>query len=265
MQSFDNKVDVNQNSTVPKHPAFVTLTATKGAGKTTCILNLVTNPKLWGNTFHQLYWVSPTSRMDRKIRRVLAEHNNTVIIKNKKLEMRIREDLRAQEQERKATLKTFSSVLHDPENSAPAELTSKNFKLPRPDLTQDDFFPDTEDIENFVDMIQTQQENTSNRYGEDAMHKICIIFDDCMSGRIMNNRKFQKFAAASRHYNVSCVFAIQNYHSLDKVYRELADNVILFASWNARDLSIMHEENEIPGLDKDNWLAVFRFCTDRPY
>ena len=233
-------------------------------------------------TFHKIYFISPTSAIDKKIRATFNEFGKRFVVKNVLLEQKIKEELREMEKIKKKMPSTQRSFLHDPSCGSGGDafgdtLDWRTFMLPEVDFHDDEWFPHPDDIlaqsftgrgaskvyaPSWLDNLLAFQKKVNQKYGDEYMDKVLMIYDDCLESPIMKNKAFRRFAAASRHYNCSCWFAIQNFCSLDKIYRELADNVILFPTGNEKDLDNMFKETNVLKISKDVWMRIYDYCTD---
>jgi hypothetical protein len=66
IKPLDNQVNT-EPSLVPKPPFSMYLSASKGQGKSTTLLNLLLNKDLLANKFNQIYIISPTNKLDEKM------------------------------------------------------------------------------------------------------------------------------------------------------------------------------------------------------
>ncbi|MEN9909276.1 MAG: hypothetical protein RLZZ540_2425, partial [Bacteroidota bacterium] len=71
-----------KSSAIAAPPFTSYIVSQKGGGKSTLLLNMLTNPQIYKNKFHQVYLISPTSALDEKFDIL---RNTTITIANKPL------------------------------------------------------------------------------------------------------------------------------------------------------------------------------------
>ena len=260
IHAFDTQVKLDENSLYPKHPFSAELVAGRGGGKTSLMLNWLTNPKMLGETFHKIWWVSPTVRLDSKVRDVLRKHDKTVIVHNFALEKAIRKEL---EDEEVRKSKEAKLILTDPKRPGGREKPAKDFKLPQISLNDDAYFPG-EINENWIRRMLAEQDAVIRKYGKPLADKILIIFDDCLSSKVLLTSVMQRLVAEGRHHSISTIFSLQMYKNLPKPFRLNSDVLVVFGTNNRKELSLIYEETTC-GLSFDDWLAIFRYCTNADY
>ena len=263
MQPFDQQKDVRKVHICPQHPFSLQIQGTRSAGKTTAILRMLTHNKLLGGMFHYVYFISPTSHLDEKIRRVLGTHTKTVIAHNTALEKAIRHELAEQEKESPASSLSMEKILTDPEKTAGASDNSKTFKLPTIDMKEPQWYL-PEVSANWISKLMSQQDSITAKYGKPLTPRVLLVFDDVLGAELIRSTAFKRLVAEGRHHYISTVFSLQNFRSLPKELRVCSNSVMLFPTSNRKEMGVYHEENSL-GLDLTEWSAVFDFCTGDDY
>ena len=116
-----------------------------------------------------------------------------------------------------------------------------------------------------IQKIMDTQEEIIKEKGLKKTPRILLIYDDIINDKkFMNSKEFIKSFVASRHYNMSVIVLTQRYHSVPRVCRLQANNVLYFlgsASENAR----LVDEFTPPRYSKKEFDEMVTFATREPY
>ena len=237
IRSLDSQINT-EPSLVPKPSFLMYLCASRGAGKSTTLLNLLLNKDLLAGKFSQIYFISPTSALDSKMEVLKTTPGickiNTKLINKMKERGKIKIlDVSVQEKE-------YSTSI--PESNFIEEVS----------------------IDLLKDLIKEQKQIIAN-YGKEIADNILLIYDDCASeAKFWKSQQVQKLIFNSRHYKVSMILTSQNYKSLPKSLRLNMSQVVLFSTSNEAELKAIYDENS-SSLGFKEWLKVYREITDKPF
>lgn len=217
IKPFDDQKNVKDNSII-KIPMSAYIVGGKGLGKTSLLLNMLTNPLLLKGKFNQLIFFSPTSRLDEKIQRVLNANPN-ILVKNEKLLKLIK--------------KLKERDILDNGMNKDIEYYEKDLEIQYQESIQTDF----------INEIINRNKYITEEFGKQFSDKILMIFDDSIEGKIFKKEIFKKLVFKSRHYNISIIITSQSYFQLPKPIRLNMSYLILFETANKKELESIYNEN----------------------
>ncbi len=225
-------------STIPKPPFTYYICASKGSGKTTLLLNLLTKAEFYKNKFNQVYFISPTAKLDEKLN-VLKEKdimipNKPLIQLTKKLQQKKKNKIMDDIDEKKGYI-----TLED----YPTKMTKDNFI-------------NKFSVEWFEDIVETNNNITEN-FGKQFADKILLIFDDSISDKIFKSKKMEEYILTSRHINLSVIIISQSFYLLPKTLRNNNSVVVLFETGNVKELQDIYKENDT-GLSWKEFLTIYK-------
>lgn len=237
----DNQKKERHPILAPPFSLFVN--APKGSGKTTMLINLLTRNEFYKGVFNDIFWFSPTSKLDEKLN----------------------------------ILKTTTNILK--ENTALLSLLETEWKKSiRQQLYDGDSTKFTGKIENFVEeysedilksIIDKQKSQIEFLRGigkqKEMADKVLLVFDDSVSDKLLMKRNslFQKLNFNCRHYNISIIVVSQNYKSISKPIRTNSSAWILYELADS-EKRVFYEENS-NGLTYKEWLEKYSTATNEPY
>ena len=155
IQALDNQVN-NNPSLTPKLPFSMILSANKGRGKSSLLINMLINTDFLANRFNQIHIISPTNKLDAKFN--ILKTTDGILKPNKEL------------------LKLFKNKMKNqiasPINEAPEYQTV---------LTDEDFYEKVS-----IDLLKqiiTEQKMIIENYGKPVADNILLVYDDCASAK----------------------------------------------------------------------------------
>jgi hypothetical protein len=238
IQKLDNQVDTGP-SLVPRPEFSLLISASKGAGKSSLLINMLINPDLLAGKFNQIHIISPTNRLDSKWK-ILKE--SKVLTPNYKL---IKEYQKAKR----------VSIVDTTDNQNPEynlELTDANF---------------TEEVSiTLLKNIIAEQKLVIEKFGKSYADRVLMLFDDTASQKkFWNSQAVQQLMFNSRHYRVSLIITTQAFHAIPKSLRLNMSMIIVYYTANATELKSIYEENS-SNLNFNQFKKIFdTVCNDRPF
>jgi len=216
-------------------PGSLMLTASKGKGKSSTLINMLINKDMLAGKFNQIHIVSPTNKLDVKFNILKTTHG--IIVPNFKL---------IKELSKKKKINIFDS------NEGPPEYNTV--------LTDDSF---TEDVSiELIKKIIQEQKYVIEKYSKDTADNILIVYDDCASERhFWNSQAVQKLMFNSRHYKVSIIITTQNYKSIPKPLRLNMSMMVIYYTANLAELSSIYDENNSNLTFKEFHLMFKKVCS----
>jgi hypothetical protein len=195
-------------------------------------------PEFFKNKFSQIYWISPTNKLDAKLQ---------VLTKTKGI-IKINTELRTAMKKEKD-----NNLLADPIPEPETETTS---------LPQEAFIEEL-DL-NWLEELQKSQEYVIKKYGKGLADQVLLILDDSIASRTLRKPAFKKFLLNSRHYNISTIFSAQSYMMLDNNIRINNSFLCVFNIGNMKNLKQIYDENDCQ-LDWKDWYAIYKHVVSEPY
>lgn len=235
---LDKQVN-KEPSLVPKHPFSMQMNGSKGSGKSSTLLNMLLNPKILNKVFNRIIFVSPTSMLDQKVRKL---DDYDVVVANFPLAKKIWKDRIEKMGERQAGSFKDCILANNLDNT---EIEWKE------SISQGE-----------LDLIAQQQADIISRFGKEFSNKILIVLDD-MAGdsRFYKSDQLAKFLFNSRHRNCSIIMTSQNYYSIPKKIRTNNSQLILWDSGNEKENKTIYEEN-CNKINFKQFNQIYRTCVD---
>jgi hypothetical protein len=235
----------NKVTSVPQPPFTTYICSSKGGGKSTLLLNLLTKKEFYKDTFNKIYLISPTASMDEKFN-VLKETNimvpNTNLITlMKKLKSKQKNKIMEDDLTRNSGLSI---------EDYPRKLTDENF------IEEFDI--------NFLQELLDKNKQITNTYNKKFSDKILIVFDDSISNKVFKSKQFEKIVLNSRHFNLSMIIISQSYYLLSKTLRNQNTALCLFDTGNLKELNQIYNENN-NGLSWKEFMDIFKDVMKIPY
>lgn len=238
IQALDKQVN-NEPSLTPKLPFSMVLSASKGKGKSSLLINLLINTDFLAGKFNQIFIISPTNKLDSKFN--ILKSTEGILKPNLPL------------------LKLFKNKLKDkivsPVNEAP-EYNSV--------LNDEDFYEKVS-IDLLKQIIEEQKMIIEN-YGKSVADNILLVYDDCASQRkFWNSNAVQQLIFNSRHYKTSIIITTQSYFSIPKPLRLNTSIFALFYTANEKELRSIYEENS-SNLNFKQFSSMFsKVCNSKDF
>lgn len=238
IRALDKQINTEPSLT-PKLPFSMILSASKGKGKSSMLINMLINQDMLAGKFNQIHIVSPTNKLDSKFN--ILRETEGIIRPNREL------------------LKLFKNKMKDtiisPVNSNPEYNTV---------LTNEDFYEKVS-----VDLLKeiiTEQKMIIEAYGKSVADNILLVYDDCASNKkFLNSNQVQQLMFNSRHYKVSIIITTQNYFSIPKPLRLNTSIFALFYTANLKELKSIYEENN-SNLNFKQFNSMFsKVCNIKDY
>lgn len=207
----------SEPSLTPKLPFSMILSASKGKGKSSALINMLINKDMLAGKFNQIHIISPTNKLDAKFN--ILKETNGILKPNKEL------------------LKLFKNKLKNQIVSPINETPEYNSVL-----TENDFYEKVS-----IDLLKqiiNEQKMIIENYGKNIADNILLVYDDCASStRFWKSNQVQQLIFNSRHYKISIIITTQNYHSIPKPLRLNTSIFVLFYTANLTELKSIYDEN----------------------
>jgi hypothetical protein len=227
-------------SLIPRHSFFMYVSASRGSGKSTMILNLLTRKEFFKGLFNKILFMSPTASLDKKVRILesddITSKNTKLLSLIKKLKKR-KEIMNASEK--------LSNFYESVEEDSGVE------------------FYDTLDLDEIKDIISINRSITEN-YGKEFSNKVLIVIDDLIESKNVKSTVLKNLIFKSRHYNISVIISGQSYFALPKALRLNASQMIMFETGSKKEIDSFYEENNA-GISFKDFYRLYREIIDIPY
>lgn len=288
---------------LPTHEFSLLLVAPRGQGKTTLLLNMLSD--FYKGYFHTVKVFSPTMDGDakwetvKKMKGLLAENKNLKDLENAPAKGPSNADESEDDGEEEESVvegthaynyatawnQLFATSQRLPKqvigSTVPPEQKlvghgrtlpggkSKNKKfdgkIPSKDFhTEYDEDTLSQVMEDSLAQIVKFKKIGKSKHSADRQ---LIIFDDLVGSSLFSAKRvnpFRRLNTTLRHYSTSIIMVTQGYREVPKTARINASCVILFEIANQSELEVIYEENSC-GLTKDEWFKIFRYCTSAPF
>lgn len=289
---------------LPTHEFSLLLVAPRGQGKTTLLLNFLTD--FYKGYFHSVKVFSPTMDGDakwetvRKMKGILAKNPHLKELEDAPAHGTKEDDSDEEdggEQERvvdgkhaysyeTAWNQLFATTVRNPKEMI-SEKLPKDVKLvghgrTMPGKGRDKDKKFTGKIPS-KDFYTEYDEDTLQRIMEESLAQIVkfkkvgkskhnadrqlLVFDDLVGSSLFSAKKvnpFRRLNTTLRHYSTSIILVTQAYREVPKTARINASCVILFEIANTSELEVIYEENNC-GLTKEEWFKIYRYCVSEPF
>ena len=290
-----------RHSVLPTHEFSMLIIAPRGSGKTTLILNLISD--FYRGYFHSIKVFSPTMAGDakwetiRKMRGILAENRHHKELETKSAKGKggaskgaSSSESESEEEEDRAPGHQYSyktawhslfastkppavAVSGNADDMQLAARTSKKTaggKKFTGRIPHGCFHTDYD--EDSLQHIMDETMASIRRFKKAGMtkHKAdrqLLIFDDLVGSNLFSAKKnnpFRRLNTTLRHYSTSAIMVSQGYKEIPKTVRINASVLILFDIANQAELQSIYEENNA-GLTKEEWFRIYRLCTAEPF
>ena len=255
---------------MPEHTFCIGLIAPKGAGKTTLIINLITNEHMYKGYFHKIHVFSPSINNDDKWETV--RQTKHLVCENKRLAklvepthartkaatqfVIVRGGDKAGWQKEKEEQKGFNGMMDE---------TCFHTRYTQDTLQQ---LIDEQNAMNLLVQKKLADGGQNKAKAKYYLDRQLWIFDDQVGSTLFkmsnNENAFNKLATSSRHLSCSWIVVSQAYKAIPAVVRTNVFQLVLFRVPNQKELEKVYEENPCD-LPKDTWLQVYNECTAEKY
>ena len=239
---------------LPQHHFLLMLSAAKGKGKTTVIINMV---KFYSGYFHQVWICSPTVANDPKWKWLLKQQ---VLAENPY--KRQLGNLQGGGGVGGAGRGGLTIVRNAPSNTRePVQKREVAYdgRIPKEHIMEslDDILPKLKEQNDKISALEDQ-------FGQDAgirmADRILVILDD-QAGTFPQgkNNPISAFVFKHRHYNTSVMIATQQYHKVPKDIRANSDALIAYST-GGKEMEDIYVDWTMD-LPKKYWISLYNFAT----
>jgi len=225
-----------ENTHFPRPPFSLLVIGSKGAAKSTTIINMLLNKKIYNKVFNDIYWISPTIFNDEDKLKILLE--NPMLIQNKLLE----------------------TILKRNKNMDP--LAENNTEIFNPYIPNTNIL--SELTPEYLSNIIKEQNVVIKKYGKKYANNVLMILDDCLGNDIVKSRIFKQLNVKLRHYKISIIFVSQALFEIPKTVRLNNSCIFLFETNNTKEIQNYYFENN-GSLSFNDWIELYKHATEEPY
>jgi hypothetical protein len=238
---------------LPRHEFTWGVISSKGAGKTTFLINLL---EMYKGYFNEIIIFSPTllndDKWDYAKKLELREENKPLLKFLKKLE------------EKKDgggdNNKMFPHLNQEVKSKEKfdARIPEKNFITEYTPKKLDDILDEQNS------MIEFLKEHDQPKY---LANRVLLMFDDLVGSDLFDGGKknvFTKFNTIHRHLSVSCFMISQAFKAIPATVRNQWTCLTVFSIKNEKEVEKIYEEFPM-GLKRKEWDSMYEFCTSGRY
>ena len=240
VRAVDNQKDDKINI-LPTHPFTILVNGAKGGGKSSLVINLLTNPEGYKNKFNKIIFISPTYEMDEKIQKLKTQD---ILLQNIPLAKEINK-----------RIKRKKKSIMDENNTELIHLEDLPTKM-------DVFYKELN--QELLQEIMNEQKQIIDMFGKKLSDKILLILDDSIMSRFLQSKYFINFVLLSRHYNFSIIFCSQAYYNLQKSLRLNTTSLVLFDNSNEKEIDMISREWNC-GIPRNEFLQIYYETVREPY
>lgn len=239
IQALDSQVNTS-NNLLPQLPFSMLLTASKGKGKSSTLINMLINKDMLAGKFNRIVIISPTNKLDSKFN--ILKETEGIIKPNKAL-------INEYKKTNKINIVDYGADKNPEYNTV---------------LTDDDFHEKCS-IDFLKDLIQ-EQKLVIEKFGKAVADNILLVYDDTASQKkFWNSGQVQQLIFNSRHYKVSIIITTQAYHSIPKPLRLNTSLLVLYYTANQSELKQIYEENNSNFTFKEFIKMFNTVCNKKPF
>jgi len=225
------------STNLPRIPFTLNICSQKGGGKTTNVINLLTNKDAFYQKFNRVILVSQTANLDDKLQYLI---NSPIQIPNHTLD-----NLLEKKMLKKKILDTdidhIKSSYYISQNDILLNLT--------PDFLQELIQHQMSVIEEF------KKKNADN---------VLLILDDSVADPFLKSKQFINFILISRHIKCSLMFLTQMYYGIHKTVRLNSSALCLYDTSNRKELEDIYNENNV-GIPYKEFLNIYNQVMEIPF
>lgn len=212
---------------IPNHPSGVMFSGAKKSGKTTLLVNLLTNRNYYAYYFTNIYVFSPNAFVDENwetLRDFYA--TKTIVFKDDEGE------------EYEAEVKDDRAV----------------------------FFEDLDEAESKIKEIMSEQKAIVEDEGIENSPRILIVLDDFIDHpKLTNSKIIMSLFTRGRHNNISTWMCTQAYNAPMLKMRKNLTNIIQFRTANEKEVECLAQECCHRKLTRDEFKRIFDYATKEPF
>ena len=117
-----------------------------------------------------------------------------------------------------------------------------------------------------IERLLTEMEEDVKRHRRSRAKKNLFIFDDCISQkRFWNSHATRRAFFTNRHYGLTLITAVQQFHSLPRAERLQCSHIFVFKGINQRELESLYQTYCPHYYDKKQFYRLFNSVLDKPY
>ena len=226
---------------IPNRNGFISIfTGSGGSGKSSLLLNMVTNKNMYRNKFDNIFYICLESSFCSAVDHPFKDHDKVFHELNIDLLQEIYDSLKGIVLEREEAKEALKKAKAD-------KVKKKNKK----DIVT--IFIDDLDYKEQLEKIPKVKYNL-------------IIIDDFADA--LKHNDIQKLLSSmlikARHINTSFIFTLQAYTYFPKILRKQITNAIIFKTKNVEEFISL--SSELCNMNKHDALTLFNYCFDgQPY
>jgi len=225
------------SSNLPRIPFTLNICSGKGGGKTTNVINLLTNKEAFYQKFNRVILCSQTAHLDDKLQYLI---NSPIQKPNTDLD-----NLLQKKAMKKHILDTdieyIKSSYYISNNDILLNLTSEFLK----------------------DLIQHQME-VIEEFGKKNADNVLLILDDSVADPFLKSKQFINFILISRHIKCSVMFLTQMYYGIHKTIRLNSSALCLYDISNRKELEDIYNENNV-GIPYKEFINIYDRVMEIPF
>jgi hypothetical protein len=225
---------------LPKHSFVCPIVGNIASGKTTIMLNLLTNEDFFKKKYHRIIFISPTCALDEKTLELLKMPD--LCISNQKLQ----------------DLYDDRCLTYD-ENHVRTKFNK--YHGIQPDDVHDTYYPE------ILSNLFEHQLRIIKEFGKPASDRCLVIIDDSITAgcyKKSHSDTFARFITALRHVNTSVFHMTQLFKSIPKIIRTQSTAGIFAGDLNEVELKDVSEIFSC-GYPFHKWCEIFSVVTSKPY
>jgi hypothetical protein len=245
IESEMNPIEENQeiiipdivDPNIPNRNGFISLyTGSGGSGKTSLLLNMITNKNMYRGKFNNIFYVCPQASFNSVKNHPFKDHD--------KVFHELTVDLLEEIYQALQNIVIERERLKDERKNKPKKKKAKRSA--------------------FVDEEETHEPPKKDEKPKPIQYH--LLFIDDFANDLKNpdiQAQLNKMVIKSRHLCLSFIFTLQSYFYFPKLMRKQITNNTIFKPKNVEEfISLAHELFNMNGTDA---LELFNYCFDKPY
>jgi hypothetical protein len=239
IKQLDNQ-QARETSLVPSHPFVMPIIGAIGCGKTTTLVNLLTNEQFYKKKFHRIIFISVTAELDDKTRKILDCVD--ICISNQNLQDQYDKICKELDDNHERTiLPKFHAI--DDEN------------------VHEKYYPE------ILDNLYKHQKSIIKEFGKNLSDRVLVVIDDAITaGCYVKSHQdvFAKFATSLRHVNCSVIHCSQLWKAVPKIIRTQSTCGVFQGVPNELEIKDIYE-NFSCGYPFYKWNEIFQVIVSKPF
>ena len=240
-QSHDNQRSRGA-SLIPTAQFVFACSGQIASGKSTVMINLLTEKDKFFQKFHRIILISPTIELDEKMS--IISNCPDICVSNQKLQDAIDDEIEQGLDQDEDHMRTKLPKYHPIEEEDKYE------------------FYNPQTIQDIIDL----QKYIIKAYGKEAADEVLFVIDDSPSLGIFRKSHsdiFSKFCTILRHYKCSVLFALQHWKCCPKMIRNQCTAGVFFDTNEVEKKEIF--ETFSINMPYRKWEEYFNLLTNVPY